>query len=333
MPAVSPARLIDAVLDAFLESGCQAQLYSPLRQHPRKFRVIQPNGIPFNLWVYMWTITHGGFPRSEEEYRIQMTSVSSPLDLNPDGVTVLLGWFPSTNIFGGFDLSKHRTFTQGSPSVQISLTALNSALNFGMGFSQKDNHETAVAFRPDQILNYCLNAAALHEHGAGARMLGLLEKATKVEVIESNETEGLATPRKKLVQTVEKWARDANFADNVLNAYGRRCAVTRAQLKLVDAAHIYPVGAEGSTDRVTNGIALSPTYHRAFDHGLIFLDTNLKMRINAHRVSLLESLKLTDGLSAFSHFLEKQIHLPADPRQRPALEMIRKANSFRRIAV
>lgn len=330
MPAIPPAKLIDAVLDAFLESGCQAQLYSPLRKHPRKFRVLQPNGIPFNLWVYMWTITHGGFSRSEEEYRIQMTSVSSPLDLNLDGATVLLGWFPSTNIFGGFDLSNHKTFTQGSPSVQISLTALNSALNFGMGFSQKENHETAVAFRPDQILNYCQNAVALHEHGAGAEMLGLLEKATKIEIIERSETESLLGPRKKLIQTVEKWARDANFADNVLNAYGRRCAVTRAQLKLVDAAHIYPVGAEGSTDRVTNGLALSPTYHRAFDHGLIFLDTDLKMRINALRVGILESLTLADGLSAFSHFLEKQIHLPADPKQRPSLEMIRKANSFRR---
>ena len=30
-------------------------------------------------------------------------------------------------------------------------------------------------------------------------------------------------------------------------AYDQRCAVTRIQLRLVDAAHILPVGAEGST--------------------------------------------------------------------------------------
>jgi putative restriction endonuclease len=55
-------------------------------------------------------------------------------------------------------------------------------------------------------------------------------------------------------------------------AYGNRCAVTRVQLRLVDAAHILPVGTTGSADHVRNGIALSPTYHRAFDAGLIYLD-------------------------------------------------------------
>jgi putative restriction endonuclease len=52
------------------------------------------------------------------------------------------------------------------------------------------------------------------------------------------------------------------------------------QLRLVDAAHILPVGAVDSTDDVQNGVALSPTYHRAFDNALIFLDENLVMKIN-----------------------------------------------------
>jgi len=52
------------------------------------------------------------------------------------------------------------------------------------------------------------------------------------------------------------------------------------QLRLVDAAHILPVHTEETIDDVRNGIALSPTYHRAFDGGLIYLDENYAMRIN-----------------------------------------------------
>jgi putative restriction endonuclease len=331
MPAVPSAKLVDSVLAAFSDSGCQAQLASSARRNPRQFLVIQPEGTSLVVRVYIWTITHGGASRNIDEYRIQLTGVSSPLDIQASGPTVLLGWFPRLNVFGGFDISRHKTFTGKSPSVQITLSALNSALNFGWGFSHKDNNETAVAFRPDQLLHYCLNADALHRYGTGTRMVALLDKAAKDLAINKHEANKLPPSRKKLIQSVERWARDANFADIVINAYGRRCAVTRVQLNLLDAAHIYPVSAQGSTDGVTNGIALSPTYHRAFDQGLIFLDTDLKMKLNRRRLDWLASLKLIDGLSDFSHYLNNQIHIPADPRQRPSLDMIRKANAFRRI--
>lgn len=130
---------------------------------------------------------------------------------------------------------------------------------------------------------------------------------------------------------MSKLARHANFSDQVLDAYGHRCAVTRAQLKLVDAAHILPVGAEGSTDLVTNGMALSPTYHRAFDHGLIYLDAQLRMVINPLRVGYLQALNLDAGLTDFSVYLGNVIHLPANPVQRPSVAMIRRANPFRNI--
>lgn len=108
--------------------------------------------------------------------------------------------------------------------------------------------------------------------------------------------------------------------------------LTRAQLKLLDAAHILPVGADGSTDLVTNGITLSPTYHRAFDYGLIYLDAQLRMQINPRRVEYLRQLNLDAGLAAFSAPLGNAIHLPANPAQRPSLNIVRRANSFRRIA-
>lgn len=107
-------------------------------------------------------------------------------------------------------------------------------------------------------------------------------------------------------------------------------AVTRVQLRLVDAAHIVPVGAPESSDRVQNGIALAPTYHRAFDNGLIYLDDQYRMQINTREVEKFRRTNRLGGLEAFGGPLGP-IFLPPDPAQRPALEYIQRANRFRRI--
>ena len=108
--------------------------------------------------------------------------------------------------------------------------------------------------------------------------------------------------------------------------------MTRVQLRLVDAAHILPVGAAGSADHVRNGVALSPTYHRAFDAGLIYLDENHHMRINEGQLQVLQHLNLAGGVNTFRAPLERQIFLPPDPNQRPTQEFIRRGNRFRQIA-
>jgi len=102
------------------------------------------------------------------------------------------------------------------------------------------------------------------------------------------------------------------------------------QLRLV-AAHILPVGAPGSTEQVQNGIALSPTYHCAFDAGLIYLDEQFRMQTNDGYVGTLKQFNLAEGLEAFKAPLSL-IFLPPDPAQRPSPGFIRSANQFRQIA-
>ncbi len=331
MPAVPPQRLVDTLLDALSDSHAQASLVSPVRAHPRRFRVIAEPA-PFNLWVYIWTITHGGATRSNEEYRIQMTTVTSPLPMNPDGPTVLLGWFPELNVFAGFDIRRHTTFSQGSNSVQISRTALEQALNFGLGFYTNQHREISIAFRPDEFLHYIRNKDLLHDAGATAATVDVLNRIARTDQVAPEEMAALPEPRRRVVETVSKLVRASNFRDQVLNAYGNRCAVTRVQLKLVDAAHILPVGAEGSVDTVTNGIALSPSWHRAFDQGLVYLNETFEMRLNQTRVQHLTAIRLNGGLDTLTQYLNRPIHLPAAVNQRPAAQFIRLANTFRSIS-
>ena len=330
MPAIDASKLVNAILDAFQDSGTSGILISFLRQHPRIFIVETETG-GIEVWVYAWTLTHGGRPSLPDEYRIQMTTVSSPLPLNPKGYTLLLGYEPNLKMFAGFDLTRHRIFTTGSPSVQIDIKCIHKALEDGLAFDRKTNQEIAVGIRPDQILNYMANAEDLHRIGKNADMYNLLSKASASEKIFKREIAKLAPKRQKILSTVTRWARSASFRQQVLRAYDNRCSVTRMQLRLVDAAHILPVHAKETFDDVRNGIALSPTYHRAFDGGLIYLDENYAMRINPKRELQLVTLNLDGGIEDFKHYLKKRIYLPPDKRQWPEISMIQKANRYRRI--
>jgi len=329
VPAIPPEDLIRAVTNAITESGYAGQIVSPIRSQPRRFIITGPNA-PLAITVYAWTLTFGGRPNLRNEYRIQMTSVNSPLQMGTDGPTVLIGYEPELNLFGGFDLQRHRTFTTGSPSVQIDRERLRRAETEGLSFHRKSNDEIAVGIRPDMFMAYAMNADVLHRYGRDANVLRLLNQAVR-EPPPPQQLETLSTERRRVITEVSRLSRAADFRQRVLFAYGNRCAVTRVQLRLVDAAHILPVGAPGSADHVTNGIALSPTYHRAFDAGLIYLDDQYRMGLNNGQLQALERLNLHGGVEAFRAPLGQQIFLPPDPQQRPRVEFIRRANRFRQI--
>ena len=252
-----------------------------------------------------------------------MTSVQSPLQIAKDGPTVLLGYEPNLKLFAGFDLQRHRIFTSGSPSVQIDIEELKKAELEGLSFHRKTNDEIAVGIRSDQLMNYALNAESLHRFGREGSVLKLLTRAAALEPIKPADVQNLTVERKRIVQEVSRLSRLASFRQQVIFAYGARCAVTRIQLRLVDAAHILPVGAPGSADNVVNGIALSPTYHRAYDLGLIYLDDEFKMRINEKEVERVRAVKLDGGLEAFQAPLGK-IFLPPDKHQWPDVDFIRR---------
>lgn len=331
MPAVSPNIIVNQIINAIQQSGGVAAYVSEsVRTHPRKF-IISYLGNTYSLWVYIWTLTHGGRVSLPDEFRIQMTSVSSPLPMNPSGLTVLMGYHPDLGVFAGFDLRKHRTFTTGSPSVQINIAALHDALQNGLSFTTKDNDEIAIGVRVDQFLIYCLNATPLHLYGAESKLTQMLSKAAELQDIPQKDIDALAADRRQIVESVSRYSRDANFRKIVMGAYDNRCAVTRIQLRLVDAAHILPVPSGDSSDHVTNGIALSPTLHRAYDNCLIYLDKDYKMRLNKEKAEELKSVNLDGGLLQFSSLLDKKIHLPMDNNQRPRVEYIVKANEYRRI--
>jgi len=73
-------------------------------------------------------------------------------------------------------------------------------------------------------------------------------------------------------------------------------------ITMVDACHIVPFSISYD-DTVTNGIALCPNLHRAFDRGLIAIDED-------YRVVVSKSFKEVETSYSIGAFEGKKIQLP-----------------------
>ncbi len=329
MPAAAASVLTDAIIKAVEESGGSAEILSRTNQNPRKLAV-KSDGEAFSLYAYVWTLTFGGRPALPDEYRIQMTGVMSPLALNPSGKTCILGYDPSLEILAGFDVMRHRLFSTGSPSVQIDMNVLREAITNGISIDRKGNGEIACGIRPDFFLTYIRTSNEVHRYGD--LNLPVFKEAVNGRLPAQGVLSRLSLPRQKVVREVASLSRSASFRRLVLQAYDYRCAITGMQLRLVDAAHIIPVGMPRSTDEICNGLALTPTYHRAYDRGLIYLEEDYSFRLNEKKSQELREHNLSNGLSDLCAYLDRKMILPANREMWPKVDYIRQAKAIRNTA-
>jgi putative restriction endonuclease len=103
------------------------------------------------------------------------------------------------------------------------------------------------------------------------------------------------------------------FRANVLEAYGKKCAVTgTSSMEVLDAAHIQPFMSLAS-HHIQNGVALRKDIHALFDGGLLGLD-------DAYSVMVSPCL----GDPTYRGLAGRSLSLPADARSRPSLEALRR---------
>ncbi|MBI4329789.1 MAG: HNH endonuclease [Chloroflexi bacterium] len=276
-----------------------------------------------SLLVYMWNVTPGGPPgiRPSGEYRIQLTGVVSPLLVKQDCQTLLLGWFEELGSFAAFDVLRHATFTTGSPSIQIRQSTLEDGATAGMAFQSRGNDEIVAAFAPDQFMNYVLRQGLLHRFRK-PKEVELLKLASKGSEPPAEDTEAVPGVRREVVKTVTEWVRHRDFRIRVLNAYSHRCAVCHLQLELVQAAHIIPVGAPGSSDLTSNGLALCRLHHGAYDDALIGVRGDYHVIANDSKLKDLHERNLAFGEDVVRSLECHTILLPSSKKEWPRPEFL-----------
>ena len=126
----------------------------------------------------------------------------------------------------------------------------------------------------------------------------------------------------------EIFIRSGIFKREIPKLYNFTCAISGMRLdatsnvSMIDACHIVPF-SESYDDTIPNGIALTPTLHRAFDRGLISISDD-------YRVIVLS--KFTENRNSpfnLSQFHLQEIILPEDAKFHPSLEnlQIHRQNS------
>ena len=325
MSKLSKDELLEHVLKAIEESGGGYRiireihpfiLYAYNREDSERFR------------IYIWNITHGGYPRAANEFRIQITlPEGEQVEVSRPFKTLLLGYDSRFKVFAGYNAARY-TEAGASPSLQIKEEFLNQAATEGFAIQAKERDdegnvtEVAVAFSPEQFLTYAFSLDAYHRQEIPSEEFEVIQKAAS-RSLDDDDLTILPEERRRAIKTFNTAVRDKRFAKNVLIAYGHKCAVCGTQLKLVEAAHIVPVKDNG-TDEVVNGIALCANHHKAFDDALIILRTDGKLMLNDKKTRELRVRSLHAGLQGFIDGLNpsKPIAVPADPRYRPKKEYV-----------
>lgn len=92
------------------------------------------------------------------------------------------------------------------------------------------------------------------------------------------DPENVADGRKETLARVRRRQGQGKFRDNLMSAYGERCAITGCEIKaLLEAAHILPYRGP-ATNHVTNGLLLRADLHTLFDLGLIWIESDGKVK-------------------------------------------------------
>lgn len=81
------------------------------------------------------------------------------------------------------------------------------------------------------------------------------------------------------------FVRSATFQKVVLRVYNNTCCISGMRVipmgnqSMIDACHITPFSQSGDNS-INNGIALCPNLHRAFDRGLVAIDSDFKVLVS-----------------------------------------------------
>jgi hypothetical protein len=222
-----------------------------------------------------------------------------------------------TPVLVGYD-ARRRVGQPTRQSLFVKLQQLRQAAALGWAEGVNALGEPLFAFRPALLAAY----VEMLRTGVSLTESHVLASVSLTGIDDNAEGE-TAEARERRVTTA--LIRSAVFSRRVLDAYDGQCALCGLNSGLVQAAHVYPVGAPGSRDETWNGIALCCNHHAAFDRHLLWVDPR-SYAVTAHP----EFLPTTQRSVAARHFTEDMFPQLRVPRgaARPREEMFQRRYEF-----
>lgn len=137
---------------------------------------------------------------------------------------------------------------------------------------------------------------------------------------------------KKLIEQEDEeevFMRGGLFKREIPKIYNYTCCISGMRIEstlnvsMIDACHIVPF-CESYDDTITNGIALCPNLHRAFDRGLISIDDNYRVLVSGSNI-----FKENKSYYSIKIFENKEMLLPKNPDYHPSLSNFEKHRNYK----
>ena len=328
MPFLGNGELLQAVIDA-----CRYRTESVLYLEGRNPFMLSIDGQ--NVVFFVTNVSHAR-RRDPDEYRIQCRG-DLPEEFarhRANGQSIcILGYDADTDTFSAWDpdLFLQRSRRTQRFSLYTRLTNHSTASTEGFSIYRDSSGQNVLSFRSEFLGLYIENTEPMHQ--ATQRALQTIAGAYR-ETRSGAVARRLVTVAKRRIEvTHSQFARSPQFRRAVLQAYENRCAMCGVQLELVEAAHLVPHHHPCGLDIVPNGIALCTLHHKSLDTGLLYVDANYYIQMNAVRRSYLARMQRMEGLRQFERLHKPMITLPQDTSDYPLPENIELGNQLRGIGV
>jgi putative restriction endonuclease len=212
--------------------------------------------------------------------------------------------------------------------VQSGQLSSFSNLSAAVAYAQIDPNLAQLL--KDETTRNILRRTLLDTHFPGQTIVSTNDPSAdldelKREMLEESPTEyraKLKMLKKRLnpeTYQIEVYARDTLFRREIVRLYDDTCCITGVRVSapyafsMVDACHIVPF-YKTFNNHPTNGIALCPNLHRAFDKGAISIDDNYMVVVSP---TFVENESSPYSLKALSGI---QIQLPRELQYMPDRE-------------
>jgi hypothetical protein len=203
-------------------------------------------------------------------------------------------------------------------SIFAPLEMLERAVGTGWEERTNTDGEELTAFWPELLPIYAQSVFTGVSLDAG-EVSNLFDAAG---VLEEPTEDSLERARKASLRLVRRKA----FSKEVCQAYGNLCALCGLNFSLVVGAHIYPVTAPQSSDKIWNGLALCSNHHAAFDSHLIHVSPGT-WTVRLHP-KLQSGQGMNEACRNFVHTTYAQVRLPSEEVNRPRESMFTRRYDF-----
>lgn len=197
-------------------------------------------------------------------------------------------------------------------SSMRSFSNLNTAVDYAV------INDDLLALMNDKTCNEILQQFLLNEYFPETKNNLIDSTAGQQELFDDIENKILNVPSKEYKEEIKQlmhlqkeeeiYLRGSLFKREIPKIYNHTCCISGMRIDatvsvtMIDACHIIPF-SESYDDTITNGIALCPNLHRAFDRGLITIDENYKVVVS-------NSFKEDKSSYGIKSFEGKEIQLP-----------------------